>query len=410
MYQGRARILALATALLPITAGLKGTVLFEGSLIQSMVTYYDEFYLVFCLFYRFVLTKEKFIRRESLVINGVITIYLIGLVSNFNSQVITLLSPITIDMLTMFKPLLAFVFLRGVLSVEGRHVFVSSLLPFAKLFIITACLFAILSQFIELGMTDRERYGIKAFSFLFKNHAALGICVIACLLVVSASSMSKMRFFYYLIMSFLVMISTTKGVVYSFMVASIFIFIFDRRASFKFRYVAIMSILIVLASSYQIEKYLLDSSSPRMLFLTAAVDIANEYAPLGTGFATFASEQARQNYSELYHEYGFNFLYGMDEEGGMFLNDAYVAAVIAQTGYIGTVIYLFILFQVYKIVQESKNILTRSRVLFMAAIITLYITSVATGIFKSTNGVFLFSMVAVLMSKGTGASNAKNNT
>ena len=42
-----------------------------------------------------------------------------------------------------------------------------ALRPLAKLFCYLAGLFAIISQFVNLGMTENERYGIKSYNFVF---------------------------------------------------------------------------------------------------------------------------------------------------------------------------------------------------------------------------------------------------
>lgn len=55
-----------------------------------------------------------------------------------------------------------------------------------------------------------------------------------------------------------------------------------------------------------------------------------DYFPLGTGFATYASEQARKNYSPIYTMYGLNT--GETPMDSKFLNDVFWSIIFAQGG------------------------------------------------------------------------------
>ena len=63
-----------------------------------------------------------------------------------------------------------------------------------------------------------------------------------------------------------------------------------------------------------------------------------DYFPLGTGFATYASDSAFKNYSPVYIKYGF-----LSESevspASYFMNDTFWSIIIAQTGFIGILLY-----------------------------------------------------------------------
>lgn len=386
----RSKILALATVLLPVSY-----------IIPGIFAYYDEFFVFVCAFFHLTTSRKIFSRRDRWIFFNIIITYLIGLISNLQSNLIVSPPPIIIDMLTMYKQFLVFVLLRKVLSEHERHVFVNFLTPLSKFYIILTFILALLSQFVNIGMTFDERYGIKAFSFVFGNPSVFGISVIACLLIISASTLPNRKFVLYVLLSFVTLLQTTKGVIYSFITVYFIIFFIDNKANIKIRHLIIFATAICLISTYQINTYIADHNSPRMHLLLNSFKVAYDYAPLGSGFATYGGEQAKQHYSPLYVKYGFPYVYGLgmgrhNGNHGNFLNDDYLAMIIAQTGYFGTLIYTIILFQLFQILNKDKHSPIRYKTIAMAAFSMLVVCSIGTGIIKSTNGVFLFALLAIL--------------
>lgn len=80
---------------------------------------------------------------------------------------------------------------------------------------------------------------------------------------------------------------------------------FQKRAQLKTRTVVFMAVIVLLLGTFQIQTYLMNVNAPRYLFFYYGGKTANTYFPLGSGFATFGSDQAARNYSRLYYQYGF---------------------------------------------------------------------------------------------------------
>jgi hypothetical protein len=303
----------------------------------------------------------------------------------------------------MYKYLLVFIFLRNIVSEKSRDVVVRQLTFIAKIYIVVALFCGIISQFINIGMTPLTgRYGIKAFTFVFGT-SMFPISVIVCLLIISFSKKKSNYFILYFIFSFIILILVTKGVFYSFLAFCIVFFITIRNKESKINIIHLILSLITLIyiSTYQINTYLQRDAdnSIRMLFIEYGFLTANKYMPFGSGFATYGSAEAAKNYSPLYYEYGFNKFYGMGEEGGKFLHDNYWATIVGELGYFGFVIFFVILYFTFRIVNDYKEISSRSKILIMSTLLMLYVSSVATGIIKSVSGTFLFSVLAILLPK-----------
>ena len=392
MIINRAKLLAFATLLLPVSYILR------GEAVNQFVSYYDEFYVLIVVMYGVIFKYRRLSKNAHRIFIVIILTYAIGLISNVYSELVSEVKPILIDLFTIYKQFLVFIFLRAIISEKEKVVFIESLISISKIFILLVCALALISQFIDLGMTQGERYGIKAFFFVSGNHSALGISIIACLLVVAASNVSQRKFAIYLLGAFITLLLTTKGVIYSFVIFTIIIYTIVNKGTIKVVHLFVLVGSLLFISSYQITTYFMDEGSARMLFLATSVDIAKDFFPLGSGFATFGGDQARINYSSLYFEYDFNSAYGLGkgEDRGMFLNDNYLAMIIGQTGYVGMVLYGILLYYLFQIMNKDYQLSNRYKILSMAALLMLIVSSIATGIIKSTNGVFLLSMLSIL--------------
>lgn len=104
-----------------------------------------------------------------------------------------------------------------------------------------------------------------------------------------------------------------------------------------------------------------ETGEARGELLRTSFAIANESFPLGSGFASFASNVTAQPeyYSPLYYKYGINLIYGLGFVHTHYLSDTFRPIVIAQFGYIGLVILslsLYCLFRSAAHRQRALNI------------------------------------------------------
>lgn len=68
-----------------------------------------------------------------------------------------------VDLFSVYKYVVVLILVRNSISEKTQYYALKTLGPFSKLFIITAFVFGISSQFIDIGMTQSIRYGVKAF-------------------------------------------------------------------------------------------------------------------------------------------------------------------------------------------------------------------------------------------------------
>lgn len=101
--------------------------------------------------------------------------------------------------------------------------------------------------------------------------------------------------------------------------------------------------------------YVNHEDAARRILQEDAINLANKYFPLGTGFGSFASSMSAQHYSKLY----IKLLYYKNPDLGRkseFLSDTFWPILFAQTGWIGTGAFcLGILNMAIYIIKSSKK-------------------------------------------------------
>ena len=387
MRNSKGFFLSLTVILLPISYA-----------VDSYLSYYDEIFVLSYLIYVVVFHLKSFLTNHKWILLFITMLYLFGLLSNLCSNYTYSNFSILVDIFTGFKQFLTFIIMCTIVTKRDKRDFIKSLVWVSKTYLILASLFALLSQFIDLGMTNEVRYGMKSFVFLSANNSGFGITIILCLLILAASNIRKITFFTYFLIAGISLILTTKGVIYSFLTFFVIIFIFSNKSKLRKADFILLTASLILVSSFQLNEYLLNNNSPRMYLITSAYDIAGDNFPLGSGFASFGGDQARINYSPLYMKYGFENIYGLGKKDDMFLNDNYIAMILAQIGYFGLLFYCIILVIIFQLINKDLKLNYRLKNVMLSALLMLIVSSVATGIIKTPNGVLIFAVLGILLS------------
>ncbi len=148
----------------------------------------------------------------------------------------------------------------------------------------------------------------------------------------------------------------------------------------------------------QISTYFLNTSrySPRQILTKDSIVLAAEHFPLGTGFGSFGSTIAAQYYSPLYEQLGYPNNYGMGPVGSMFLTDSFWPEIIAQFGFIGTVLFIgiLILFVLYSIRTLKKDRIAGFSMLMI--LVNMLINSMAESSFFNPASFLLFILFGLI--------------
>lgn len=147
----------------------------------------------------------------------------------------------------------------------------------------------------------------------------------------------------------------------------------------------------------QISTYFLTSSrfSPRQILLKDGIHLAANHFPLGTGFGSFGSTIAAQYYSPLYTQLGYTSYDGMSPNNTSYLSDSFWPEIIAQFGFIGTVLFVALvsLFLIYSIRKLRRN--TMAGFSMLAIMVNMLINSIAESSFFNPASFLLFMVFAL---------------
>lgn len=92
-----------------------------------------------------------------------------------------------------------------------------------------------------------------------------------------------------------------------------------------------------------------DGNVARVVLVYTSFKILMDKLPFGVGFGMFASPTSQQIESPVYHNYYIDHVYGLnyDYDGGCFMSDTFWPMIIGETGLLGTLMYLIILYKVF---------------------------------------------------------------
>ncbi len=392
-------LIAIFAVLLPISLYV------ENNIAITLISYTDEVLTILSALYIIYTSFKKKIRGTdlALLIMFVIMCFL-TLLGNVFSRVITNKYPILLDLLALSKVFLPFIAIRQIASRDSKKQMLKMLVPFSKLFLIASFICGTISMFYDIGMTGAKRYGIPAFAFVFVIPHYLGYFAAGCMLVILYFEKHKYKRLAYELMFALDIVYTTKGVCYILLVFFILLMIMWRkRDKFTPANTALLIVGAVITSQFQINEYITNSDSPRMILIKYGIKTANTYFPFGAGFATYGSDMAARYYSPLYVQYGFEKVWGLSQSNGNFLNDGYINMLFGELGYVGTILFVACIGIIVSMIYKSA-MNKRVKALSMATIFGLLISCIGSGIIRSSTGMFVFMILAII----TGYSNQAN--
>lgn len=125
--------------------------------------------------------------------------------------------------------------------------------------------------------------------------------------------------------------------------------------------------------------------SARYALLSGSKQIMKDYFPIGVGFSKFASWYARINYSEYYYIYGCSTVYGLRPDNAFFATDTFWPSIFGETGVLGTVFYIMLLFHIFKLLyKKTKHNQNLSAIFAILIFVQALVESTGEAIFNSS--------------------------
>ncbi|MGF2995127.1 hypothetical protein [Lactococcus lactis] len=327
---------------------------------------------------------------------------LCGLLSNLISGINRSFFSILVDILTVCKPFWIFGAMLYLVSNEALHFIRQKFVFLIKSLIFITYIFFILNELSLIHMSNGYLlFNIPNFKFVFGFPVAFAIFLFVCLGVLINDEKNIINQPWVLSIIFLIL-ATGKMQSYIFIV--IFLGLVALRSSYKKRLqprrIVLIGLLGILISLPKIFNYFLtDAYSPRRLMMFDSFNLLIKYFPLGSGFATFGSPMASKDYSPIYYQLGYQYLYGLQPSGNQynFLNDNWGSSVIGQFGVAGLLIFILLVFTILKLLLIEKNT-TNSNLYVLSGFMGIISIIFSSSFFTSSEGGLLMAMIAIVFS------------
>lgn len=373
-----------------------------------VMSYSDEGVGFLCIFIIIFLAIRNRLSKEDIhILASLIAMVLIGLVSNYNSKLIQNKLAIGVDAFWLCKNFLVLIAFKNLTTERRKKEVIRLLLPIVRILTIAAFFFGLLNLGFDIGMSVGVRYGIRDYRFIFQNPGRLGLSMGAFIAIIQASNMRQIKKTGYTALALFVMALTTKGLI--FIIIGIYLilpYIWKKDNKITFKMTVPVSIAGLIMCGNQISVYLFDPNGPRVRLLRYGFRTAMTYFPLGSGFATYGSDMAYRFYSLLYIQYGFDEIWGLSKKYNYFLNDNYIGMIVAQMGWIGLILFLWVFINVF-IEINNALVASREKAICLSIFVALASSTIGSAIMKSSIGVFDFMIFGLII--GNSKKSTKSN-
>ena len=269
----------------------------------------------------------------------------------------------------------------------------------AKFSLMLLTIFMVVSQFVDIGMSEGTRYGIRSYKFLFGHPTNFSAAVVGFISIILANN-PKSRVYPLLAILLLCSSMRFKSIGFAFVLfAMTYLYGNTKRVPISFFLVAGLG--AILLAYDQFDLYFGNEGSARSVLLNTSFDVANSYFPLGSGFATYGSNASAEPYLDFYYVLGFDKVYGLMPLEHSYLVDSFWPIVIGQFGYIGLALFLVILF--IFIIGLFKEIAVKQYILWAILSVPIYllISSTSEASFFSTYAAYLGLVMAIILPGNT---------
>lgn len=323
--------------------------------LYSTLKIFDEVYIILFLFYTIATTRG---RNNKGILKWVFVFFIVGVVGNYmshSSVKVTFLGAYsTIKSILLFWCLTQYDFSWDDFS-QLKKMFMA-LFPI----VVLSYLFDILiptfrSDIGIVAQAEDIRMGLRSLGGLFNRFTCATLYTLFFFLVTRYYSDVKMLKCKSLLSVFMYVSTFKIKDIIGFLIAfSISIF-----KKFKSKYIVLVGTVLYgsffMYQSFMPEHYDQyfnsddDGNVARVVLVYTSFRILIDNMPFGVGFGMFASPTSQQIESPIYQKYYINHVYGLNYEsdGGCFMSDTFWPMIFGETGLLGTLVYLIILYKAF---------------------------------------------------------------
>ena len=335
--------------------------------------YFDEIFallLVPVLIVHLLKAKNRFLikRYDFIIVVSIFILAFVGIYSNVKFKYQSSSLAIS-DLLLVLKFFMAYYLSGFIFKNENIEKYGKNIVKHIKLIVIFLLIMTILNYAFNL-YNGEIRYGIKSNKIFYEHPTYLSaVCVILLANIIIFEK--KINWKYTCIILF-ILVTTFRFKAIGFVCTFLGLAIFLERANKKitFSKIGIIALIIIAISYQQLEFYFIKlDESARNVLLNTSIKIANDYFPVGTGFATYGSIFSAKRYSPIYKMYQIDNVYGLEEGKAFFVSDSFWPMILGQFGYIGLIAYIICILCIFKKIQAQY--IKENKYMYIAKIICL---------------------------------------
>lgn len=338
----------------------------------SIFQYVDEILTIVLLFCAILkLKNDKKISKINLImIIALLIIFILGIVANFIYEYQEFRYIIS-DILVFYKFYIIYFTFE---SLFKKKIDKDSSIVYTNIKFITIILgiLTILNYIFDIFPSIEERFGIKSNQLFFGHPTNMvSICVFLLGNVYIFGKNKKGKYFLTFIL--LMLISSTlrmKAIAFVAIAFLIIIYVNKIKGKINFGKILILGLICIIIGFDQIKFYFIDNNeTARDALFSTSFKIANDYFPLGTGFATFGSFFSGENYSPVYQMYNIDTVWGLGASRPAYISDSFWPMVLGQFGYIGLALYVACIAMIFIKIQKSYK--DENKNIYLAKILVL---------------------------------------
>lgn len=234
-------------------------------------------------------------------------------------------------------------------------------------------------HFLDMG--GGFRYGISSFKFIFYHPEVVNLFTLGLIAILFIDKPRGHRIV--ILLGLLVMFLTLRSKAMGFAVAIALIMLTMNKGRITPVHLIFGLIFAVLIASDQFSNYYESGETARSLLTEDGFSVAQNYFPLGGGFATFGSAVTgtEGNYSPLYYQFGYNNVWGLAPGYTFFISDTFWPTVVAQLGSIGAICYIGAVGMTLKLIYDRYKKYRRDTTVIIVLLYLVICTTATSAIF-----------------------------
>lgn len=369
----------------------------NDNILGKVVSYMDEIIEIVAVFY--IAINYRSIKRlgksYSTIVFICIALNMVGVISTAVYHVNDIF-PTVVDFLNCSKFLVIFI-AASILELKyyKMDMLFRELNGVIKCFVTILCVLTIFNILVYPIFPIRDDRAFASQMLGWRHPSEFATVVFICFLLLLYNSKYYKNFIYIVATLLLIVSAMRIRILAAAMVAMMMYFYYIK---FKIKKSNLLYIGIILAVCMvghdQFYLYYTNTDQPRYMMMFNALVIANEHFPLGVGFASFGTNMAKEYYSPLYHNLGFDYIYGFSRESGEYLNDQIWSGIMAQFGWAGLLLFVLILCCFYKLILKMKDKDLHGYVCALSIFVYELFSSLGEAAWYSPNCVLIFLIFA----------------